>query len=128
MSGTLWPCVGISTTIRPAQLDRVPGGTPDPLQPPPLGHRDRPDEHLRQASHGCLRELVRKQGAGVLVVRQPAHVHGQHRVESSDPLEVQPADRHASPATAKASASLGSILSSARTSITSPVPSASLAK
>jgi hypothetical protein len=32
---------------RSPQLERVLGGTPDPPQPPPLGHRNRADEHLR---------------------------------------------------------------------------------
>jgi hypothetical protein len=32
---------------RPPQLHRILGRAADPLQPPALGHRDRPDEHLR---------------------------------------------------------------------------------
>jgi hypothetical protein len=43
---------------RPPQLHRVFGRAANPLQPPALGHRDRPDENLRGTPHHHLRELA----------------------------------------------------------------------
>ena len=76
-----------------------------------------------------LRDLGRPGAARMPVARQPAHVRRQHRIDHARPGgTASPPLRQAAAVTPNASASCGSIRSSARTSITTPVPSASRAK